>query len=85
MHSYLEDMARIEAPEYLPTEQDILRARQPTTGIIEYPFDLDGIVFRYDEFKFSWAAIRFLRQCNTPVKKKNALHKLQYWIMYNIE
>lgn len=45
--SYLEDMARIEAPEYLPTEQDILRARQPTTGIIEYPFDLDGIVFRY--------------------------------------
>lgn len=40
-------MPRIEAPEYLPTEQDILRARQPTTGIIEYPFDLDGIVFRY--------------------------------------
>lgn len=46
-HSYLEDLARIEAPDYLPTEQDILRARQPTTGIIEYPFDLDGIIFRY--------------------------------------
>lgn len=45
--SYLADLARIEAPEYLPTEQDILRARAPTTGIIEYPFDLDGIVFRY--------------------------------------
>lgn len=48
LYSYLEDMARIEAPDYLPTEQDILRARAPTTGIIEYPFDLDGIVFRWD-------------------------------------
>lgn len=44
--SYLDDLERISAAEYLPTEQDILRARQPTTGIIEYPFDLDGIVFR---------------------------------------
>ncbi|KAI5644415.1 g-protein alpha subunit domain-containing protein [Phthorimaea operculella] len=44
--SYLSDLARIEAADYLPTEQDILRARQPTTGILEYPFDLDGIIFR---------------------------------------
>ena len=49
MISYLSDLARIEAPDYLPTEQDILRARAPTTGILEYPFDLDGIVFRYIE------------------------------------
>lgn len=47
MFSYISDLARIEAPDYLPTEQDILRARAPTTGILEYPFDLDGIVFRY--------------------------------------
>lgn len=44
--SYLSDLARIEAEEYLPTEQDILRARAPTTGILEYPFDLDSIIFR---------------------------------------
>ncbi|XP_037717458.1 G protein alpha q subunit isoform X5 [Drosophila suzukii] len=43
---YLSDLARIELADYLPTEQDILRARVPTTGILEYPFDLDGIVFR---------------------------------------
>ncbi|CAH2071460.1 unnamed protein product, partial [Iphiclides podalirius] len=43
---YLSDLARIEKDDYLPTEQDILRARQPTTGILEYPFDLDGIIFR---------------------------------------
>ncbi|KAG7211874.1 hypothetical protein KM043_011090 [Ampulex compressa] len=43
---YLSDLERIEKPEFLPTEQDILRARAPTTGIIEYPFDLDSIIFR---------------------------------------
>ncbi|XP_014276772.1 G protein alpha q subunit isoform X5 [Halyomorpha halys] len=43
---YLSDLERIEKPDYLPTEQDILRARAPTTGIIEYPFDLDSIIFR---------------------------------------
>ncbi|CAG9769434.1 unnamed protein product [Ceutorhynchus assimilis] len=43
---YLSDIDRIKAPDYLPTEQDILRARAPTTGIIEYPFDLDSIIFR---------------------------------------
>lgn len=47
MCSYLSDLERIESPDYLPTEQDILRARAPTTGIIEYPFDLDSIIFRY--------------------------------------
>lgn len=45
--SYLSDLARIEKDDYLPSEQDILRARQPTTGILEYPFNLDGIIFRY--------------------------------------
>ncbi|CRL03713.1 CLUMA_CG016246, isoform A [Clunio marinus] len=43
---YLSDLKRIEESDYLPTEQDILRARAPTTGIIEYPFDLDSIIFR---------------------------------------
>lgn len=48
--SYLSDMERIEAADYLPTEQDILRARAPTTGILEYPFDLDSIIFRYSNW-----------------------------------
>ncbi|XP_044585618.1 G protein alpha q subunit isoform X4 [Cotesia typhae] len=43
---YLSDLDNISKPEYLPSEQDILRARAPTTGIIEYPFDLDSIIFR---------------------------------------
>lgn len=43
---YLNDLDRISATGYLPTQQDILRVRVPTTGIIEYPFDLDSIIFR---------------------------------------
>jgi len=43
---YLDDIDRIQQKEYLPTLQDILRVRVPTTGIIEYPFDLDSIIFR---------------------------------------
>jgi len=43
---YLTDIERIKQPDYLPTQQDILRVRVPTTGIIEYPFDLEEIRFR---------------------------------------
>lgn len=46
-YSYLSDIDRIASTDYLPTQQDILRVRVPTTGIIEYPFDLDSIIFRY--------------------------------------
>ncbi|XP_063703068.1 guanine nucleotide-binding protein G(q) subunit alpha isoform X1 [Culicoides brevitarsis] len=43
---YLMEIDRVAAINYLPTEQDILRVRVPTTGIIEYPFDLEEIRFR---------------------------------------
>ena len=46
-HSYLSDLDRIATPGYVPTQQDVLRVRVPTTGIIEYPFDLENIIFRY--------------------------------------
>lgn len=43
---YLTDVDRIATVGYLPTQQDVLRVRVPTTGIIEYPFDLENIIFR---------------------------------------
>ncbi|ROI74412.1 Guanine nucleotide-binding protein subunit alpha-14 [Anabarilius grahami] len=43
---YLSDLDRISDAAYVPTEQDILRVRVPTTGIIEYPFDLENVIFR---------------------------------------
>ncbi|KAG7498603.1 guanine nucleotide-binding protein subunit alpha-14-like [Solea senegalensis] len=43
---YLSDLDRISATFYIPTLQDILRVRVPTTGIIEYPFVLSKVTFR---------------------------------------
>ncbi|XP_061483528.1 guanine nucleotide-binding protein subunit alpha-14-like isoform X2 [Rhineura floridana] len=43
---YLSDFDRIAVPSFVPTEQDVLRVRVPTTGIIEYPFALQNIIFR---------------------------------------
>ncbi|CAL8278930.1 unnamed protein product [Merluccius merluccius] len=43
---YLNALDRIADACYVPTQQDILRVRVPTTGIIEYPFDLQDVVFR---------------------------------------
>ncbi|XP_072007011.1 guanine nucleotide-binding protein subunit alpha-14 isoform X1 [Engystomops pustulosus] len=43
---YLSDIDRISVNGYIPTQQDVLRVRVPTTGIIEYPFDLENIIFR---------------------------------------
>uniref|UniRef100_A0A3P9KFR2 Guanine nucleotide-binding protein subunit alpha n=1 Tax=Oryzias latipes TaxID=8090 RepID=A0A3P9KFR2_ORYLA len=43
---YLNDLDRITDAAYLPNQQDILRVRVPTSGIIEYPFDLKSALFR---------------------------------------
>ncbi|TRZ02849.1 hypothetical protein DNTS_026721 [Danionella cerebrum] len=46
---YLSDLERISTPGYIPSQQDVLRVRVPTTGIIEYPFNLENIIFRYQQ------------------------------------
>lgn len=61
LNSYLSDLDRIEKDDYLATEQDILRARAPTTGIIEYPFDLDSIIFRYCMCSLTIRSLAFLK------------------------
>jgi hypothetical protein len=43
---YYGSLARIAAPGYKPTVQDVLRSRKATTGIHEFDFDLDEVVFR---------------------------------------
>jgi len=45
--SFLNDTRRIEQADYLPTEQDILSARVPTTGVHQYYFKLPTNTFRY--------------------------------------
>ncbi|KAI2661672.1 Guanine nucleotide-binding protein G(t) subunit alpha-2 [Labeo rohita] len=43
---YLSEMDRICKPDYLPTEQDVLRSRVKTTGIIEEQFSCKELHFR---------------------------------------
>ncbi|XP_066460242.1 guanine nucleotide-binding protein subunit alpha-14 [Eleutherodactylus coqui] len=43
---YISDIDRVSVQGYVPTQQDVLRVRVPTTGIIEYPFILQNIIFR---------------------------------------
>lgn len=48
--SYLPKIDLVTTPDYLPTEQDILHARVPTSGINEYSFNLESVSFRYGRF-----------------------------------
>jgi len=43
---YFNDIARIGEPNYTPTNQDILRSRAKTTGIVETVFTVDNIRFK---------------------------------------
>lgn len=45
--SYLSDLERLVTPGYVPTEQDVLRSRVKTTGIIETQFSFKDLNFRY--------------------------------------
>ncbi|KAG7280580.1 hypothetical protein CRUP_028306 [Coryphaenoides rupestris] len=43
---YLNDLARLILPGYVPTEQDVLRSRVKTTGIVETQFSFKDLHFR---------------------------------------
>lgn len=43
---FLDNIERISAPDYVPTEQDLLYARAKTTGITETEFDVAAARFR---------------------------------------
>ncbi|XP_071329685.1 guanine nucleotide-binding protein G(o) subunit alpha-like [Trachinotus anak] len=46
---FFENMSRILAPNYIPTEMDVLRVRVRTCGIIETQFQVNETIFRlYD-------------------------------------
>jgi len=45
-NSFFEDIDRLASPTYVPSEQDILRCRGKTTGIIETDFKIDDYNFK---------------------------------------
>ncbi|KAF6777386.1 hypothetical protein AHF37_03232 [Paragonimus kellicotti] len=44
--SFLDDLDRLGAKDYMPTEQDILRTRIKTTGIVEVHFQFKNMNFK---------------------------------------
>ena len=44
--SFFEDVDRLFNKEFIPTDQDVLRARLRTTGITETVFDLGSLQYR---------------------------------------
>lgn len=46
INSYLTDINRIFAKDYLPTDQDVLRARLRTTGISETIFETGNLTYK---------------------------------------
>lgn len=45
--SYLNDLERIARADYIPTQQDVLRTRVKTTGIVETHFTFKDLHFKY--------------------------------------
>nr|7WY0_A Chain A, Engineered G alpha 13 subunit [Homo sapiens] len=43
---YLNDLDRIAQPNYIPTQQDVLRTRVKTKGIHEYDFEIKNVPFK---------------------------------------
>jgi guanine nucleotide-binding protein G(i) subunit alpha len=43
---FFDRINEIMQPMYVPTEQDVLRSRVPTTGIVENHFEIDGNTFK---------------------------------------
>lgn len=45
--SYLNDLERISQGTYVPTQQDVLRTRVKTTGIVETHFTFKDLHFKF--------------------------------------
>lgn len=50
--SFLDDLDRLGAKDYQPTEQDILRTRVKTTGIVEVHFSFKNLNFKWVLHKY---------------------------------
>lgn len=63
-HSFLDDVDRVAAHNYEPTDNDVLRARLRTVGVQEYRFTLEkgqnDLLRSADPFGKSFMALPFL-------------------------
>ena len=55
--SYLNDLDRISQATYIPTQQDVLRTRVKTTGIVETHFTFKDLHFKYSSLPLYWTFV----------------------------
>ena len=82
MYSYLESLDRISEPGYVPSEQDVLRTRVKTTGIVETKFNLRGFQFEYVSASRRLKSNVFKVACNTCNSLVICMHCLRYYMLF---
>jgi len=65
---YISAAARLAEPNYVPNEQDVLRARATTTGIIETIFEINKTVFKLMDVGGQRSERKKWMQCFTDVQ-----------------
>ncbi|XP_023860380.1 guanine nucleotide-binding protein G(q) subunit alpha [Salvelinus sp. IW2-2015] len=59
---YMTNLDRISAPNYIPTAQDVLRVRFPTTGIHDYSFTVKTITLRSRKRRDAQDAMKYIQK-----------------------
>ena len=65
----MDAIQRLCAPDYIPSEQDVLRSRVKTTGIVETHFEFKDLHFKYELVVF----IRVLCSITGTMYRTNTL------------
>ena len=63
--SYLNDLERISQSSYVPTQQDVLRTRVKTTGIVETHFTFKELFFKSVHITLHCYSLLFSYDCFT--------------------
>lgn len=67
---YLNALDRISQPSYIPTQQDVLRTRVKTTGIVETHFSFKGLNFKYAQISSIMFSRKVLQIRAIKIKKR---------------
>ncbi|CAJ0581937.1 unnamed protein product, partial [Mesorhabditis spiculigera] len=61
---FMQNLDRVREPDYLPTTDDILKSRVPTTGVIQFSFIIKNFVFRVFDNRMRDSIELFSQICN---------------------
>ena len=84
----MSDLDRIGAPDYIPTQQDVLRTRVKTTGIVETHFVFKELHFKYINiltlFFFFFFKVFFFFLCSSLFYKNSKASLWNSCIIFGI-